>query len=604
MQLSIPLFDFDHKKAIADRRVVGLWRMMTGFRFAYIGAIASLGFSAVARSGISFLLGYLIDTVLGSPNAGAVLPLFAIGFVALAFVQGGFSFLSGKLAAHTSEGVTLRLRNYLFDHLQRLSFTYHDKTPTGDLIQRVTSDVDAIRRFFSEQAVGLGRIVLLFVINFIAMLFVNVPLALISVVVVPIIAVISLFFFQRISARYEKLQEQEAIVSTILQENLSGVRVVKAFARQEYEENKFEKASWQQYIFGRNLTILHSLYWPITDIITGIQLLVGYFVGATMAINGTITVGQYITYAGIIIWIIFPMRELGRLIVQMSTGLVSYDRIKEMLIQDREPLGEDDPAPVVHLEGEVVFENVGFAYNADMPVLHEVSFRAEPGDVIALIGSTGSGKTSLVNLLPRFYDYTSGSITLDGHELRDYPRAFLRRQIGIVEQEPFLFSRTIRENITYGVSRAVTDEEVIAAAKAAALHDVVMTFPEGYNTLIGERGVTLSGGQKQRVAVARTLLKDPRILILDDATSSVDTETEMEIRAALNTLMKNRTSFVIAHRIQTVMNADVIIVMNKGRIVQIGTHEQLLLEAGIYRQIYDVQSRIESEVEEEVNRVE
>lgn len=603
MQLSIPLFDFDHKKAIADRRLVGLWRMMTGFRLAYIGAIASLGFSAVARSGISFLLGYLIDTVLGSPTAGEVLPLFAIGFVALAFVQGGFSFLSGKLAAQTAEGVTLRLRNYLFDHLQRLSFTYHDKTPTGDLIQRVTSDVDAIRRFFSEQAVGLGRIVLLFVVNFIAMLFVNVSLALISVVVVPIIAVISLFFFQRISARYEKLQEQEAIVSTILQENLSGVRVVKAFARQEYEENKFEKASWQQYIFGRNLTIMHSLYWPITDIITGIQLLVGYFVGATMAINGTITVGQYITYAGIIIWIIFPMRELGRLIVQMSTGLVSYDRIKEILIQEREPLDEDDSAPVVHLEGEVVFKNVGFAYNADTPVLHNVSFRAEPGDVIALIGSTGSGKTSLVNLLPRFYDYTSGSITLDGYELREYPRAFLRRQIGIVEQEPFLFSRTIRENITYGVSRTVNDEEVIAAAKAAALHDVVMTFPEGYNTLIGERGVTLSGGQKQRVAVARTLLKDPRILILDDATSSVDTETEMEIREALNHLMKDRTSFVIAHRIQTVMNANMIIVMNKGRIVQMGTHEQLLLEPGIYRQIYDVQSRIESEVEEEVNRV-
>lgn len=603
MQLSIPLFDFDHKQAIAERRLLGLWRMMTGFRLTYIGAIVSLGISAAARAGIPFLLGYLVDTILVAPNASEKLPVFALGFVLLALVQGGFSFMSGRLAAKTAEGVTLRLRNYLFDHLQRLTFAYHDKTPTGDLIQRVTSDVDAIRRFFSEQAVGLGRIVLLFLINFVALLFVNSTLALLSVLVVPLVAAISVFFFRKISARYEKLQEQEAIVSTILQENLSGVRVVKAFARQAYEEDKFQKASWQQYLFGRNLVIMHSLYWPITDIITGIQLLFGYFVGATLVINGTLTVGEYITYAGIIVWIIFPMRELGRLIVQMSTGLVSYDRIKEMLIQDREPLGEDQPAPVKQLRGEVVFDNVGFAYNADTPVIHNISFRAAPGDVIALIGATGSGKTSLVNLLPRFYDYTSGSITIDGHELREYPRSFLRKNIGIVEQEPFLFSRTIRENITYGVSREVSDEEVIAAAKAAALHDVVMTFPDGYATLIGERGVTLSGGQKQRVAIARTLLKDPRILILDDATSSVDTETESSIREALRNLMQGRTSFIIAHRIQTVMDADKILVLNKGRVVQMGTHEELLQQPGIYRQIYDVQSRIESEVEEEVNLV-
>jgi ATP-binding cassette subfamily B protein len=337
--------------------------------------------------------------------------------------------------------------------------------------------------------------------------------------------------------------------------------------------------------------------------VCGAQILVGYYVGAMMAINGTITLGTYLAYMGMIIWIIFPMRNLGRLIVQISTGLVSYKRVMEIIREEREPLDAGDYHPDSAPRGELSFTDVGFEYETGKAVLENIDFQCKPGQMVALLGSTGSGKTTLVNLLPRFYDYTHGAIHLDDVELNRYPRRYLRQHIGIVEQEPFLFSRTIRENISYGVGREVSDEEVESAARAAAIHEVILTFPHGYNTLVGEKGVTLSGGQKQRVAIARTLLKNPRILILDDSTSSVDTETESEIRGALQNLMKERTTFVIAHRIQSIMDADLILVLDKGKIVQCGKHDELLNQEGIYRQIYNIQTRIEEELEKEIASV-
>jgi ATP-binding cassette subfamily B protein len=298
------------------------------------------------------------------------------------------------------------------------------------------------------------------------------------------------------------------------------------------------------------------------------------------------------------------MRNLGRLVVQTSTGLVSHERLMEIVRQEREPLTDGNIQPKGPVDGAIIFENVSFQYeDGTNEVLKNISFLCQPGQAIALLGSTGSGKTSLVNLLPRFHDYTEGHIFLDGVELKDYSREYLRRQIGIVEQEPFLFSRSIRENITYGVGHDVPQLEIEMAARAAAIHEVILTFPDGYNTLVGEKGVTLSGGQKQRVAVARTLLKNPRILILDDSTSSVDTETEAEIRSALNRLMENRTTFIIAHRIQSVMNADLILVMDKGAIVQMGQHAELVARDGIYKQIFNIQTRIDEELEEEIAEV-
>jgi ATP-binding cassette subfamily B protein len=294
------------------------------------------------------------------------------------------------------------------------------------------------------------------------------------------------------------------------------------------------------------------------------------------------------------------MRMLGRLVVQTSTGLVSFERVMTLIRESREPLDEHGFEAPAELRGDIQFEHVGFAYDAATPVLKDITFHCRPGQVIALLGATGSGKSSLVNLLPRFYDYSEGRLLLDGRELRDYARRYLRQNIGLVEQEPFLFSRSIRENIGYGAGRPVEAAEIEAAAKAAAIHDTIVAFPDGYDTIVGEKGVTLSGGQKQRVAIARTLLKNPRILIMDDSTSAVDTETEAEIRTALVSLMENRTTFIIAHRIQSVMDADLILVLDHGRIVQQGTHAELLSERGIYRRIYDIQTRIEAELERDL----
>lgn len=605
-QISVPKFDL--KKTISENRMKGLWRLLTGFRLHYTAATFSLGIAALARTGIYLLLRYFVDDVLGQSNAGVLstqairqLPLIALGFLGLAFIMGSFTFISGKLAAYTSEGITVRLRNYLLDHIQRLSFAYHDQSRTGDLVQRSTSDVDAIRRFFADQAIGIGRLTLLFTVNFIALLNLNTKLALVSVIAVPLIIITSIYFFRKVSKLYEQYQKQDSVLSSTLQENLSGVRVVKAFARQSYEREKFDLENIEKYKRGRHLLIMHSAFWPLSDILCGFQMLGGFAIGAVMAINGTITVGTYLAYAGLIIWLIWPMRHLGRLIVQTSTGLVSFGRILEIIKQEQEPLSAGSSISSSELRGEIIFSNVGFGYAQNEIILHDITFQCKPGQSIALLGSTGSGKTSLVNLLPRFYEYTSGKLTLDGYELKKLSRNFLRQIIGIVEQEPFLFSRTIRENIIYGVSHEISQEEVIEAAKAAAIHEVILTFPKGYDTLVGEKGVTLSGGQKQRIAIARTLLKNPRILILDDATSSVDPETEVAIRSALKNLMTDRTSFIIAHRVQSVMNADVILVLDKGRIVQQGIHDDLITKDGIYRQIFEMQTHIEKEIEKEIN---
>jgi len=601
---------FDFRKVLGKRKLAGIWQMMTSYRLAYATANFSLGISALAKTATYLLLRNFADTILGTttPFAGTLsrtLILIAAGFVLLAVVEGSFAFFSGRLAAYSAEGITRRLRNFLFDHIQRLSFSYHSKTPTGDLIERVTSDMDSVRNFFNEQAIGVGRILLLFVINFAAIWLLSWKLALASIMIIPLILFVSIWFFKRISRAYETYQEQEAILSTTLQENLTGVRVVKAFARQEYESNKFEKDNWEKFLRGKKLLKMQSLFWPLSDVACGIQMLGGFIFAAILAIRGEITVGTYPAYVGLVVWLIWPMRNLGRLIVNTSTGLVSYDRLMEIVKQEREPLSDGSVPPGDPIKGQIIFDNVTFQYeDSGSEVIKEVSFQCQPGQSVALLGSTGSGKTTLVNLLPRFHEYTDGHILLDGVELKNYSREYLRRQIGIVEQEPFLFSRSIRENITYGVGREVPQPEIEKATRAAAVHDVILGFPDGYNTLVGEKGVTLSGGQKQRIAVARTLLKNPRILILDDSTSSVDTETEAEIRYALNLLMEGRTTFIIAHRIQSVMNADLILVMDKGRVIQMGRHGSLINQEGMYRQIYDIQTRIDRELEAEISKAE
>lgn len=621
----------DLKFTVTKSRLVGLWRMMTGFHWLYAGALVAIVLGALVRASYYRVVRYVIDVVVGDGENLGQLPWLALSFVGLAVLEGGLAYARGTWSAKTAEGITLRLRNYLYDHIQRLPFAFHDYAKTGELIQRSTSDVDALRRFYADQALGIGRIVALFVVNFTMLLRMNTRLGWLSIVVMPVIVVMSYWFFGRVSKAYDRYQDQEAKLSTTLQENLTGVRVVKAFARQSYEMEKFNRENWEKYRRGKKLLIMHSLYWPFSDVLCAAQTILVMGVGATMAMRGEITVGTYVAVMGMVIWIIWPLRNLGRLIVQVSTGLVSYRRVADIIEQDREDIVAGTVSPETRIRGAVTFENVSFSYEPKavlqehkdekkkdaepekkeeelkpVEVLHDISFHCEPGDVVALLGSTGSGKTSIINLLLRFYDYQEGSLLLDGVELKDYPRSLLRHNVGIVEQEPFLFSRSIRENIAYGAGRdagagrEVSQEEIEQAARAAAIHDIVVTFPDGYNTIVGEKGVTLSGGQRQRVAIARALLKNPRILVLDDATSSVDTETEEQIQQALEVLIPGRTTFIIAHRIQSVMKADLILVLDKGRIVQSGTHADLICQDGLYRDIYEIQSRIEEEIAEEV----
>ncbi len=595
--------EYDLRESLSANRFIGLWKLMKGYQWHYLGATTALGISAASRTGIYLMLGFYVDEVLKKGRFDRTFLFAVLGFLLLIISQATFSFISGWLAAKTAEGTTRRLRDYLFDHIQRLTYAYHAESKTGDLLERATSDVDTIRRFFADQAIGVGRIVLIFVINLVAIYRLNTKLAWVSIIIIPVILVISTLFFKKLSKAYEAYQEQEAVISTNLQENLSGVRVVKAFARQGYEIYKFDQSNWEKFLRGKKLNMMHSLFWPISDIICAAQLIFGQYTAAIMAIEGQISLGEYLTYAGLIGWIIWPIRNLGRLIIDTSRGLVSFKRISEVLNEKQEPLLEGSVSMEYQVHGDIKFENVSFQYEEDTPVLEEVSFECKAGDVVALLGSTGSGKTSLVNLLPRFYDVNQGCILLDGIDLKAYPRHFLRSQIGIVEQEPFLFSCSIKENITYGLSTPVSDEQVEQAAKFAAIHDVILSFPNGYETLVGERGVTLSGGQKQRVAIARALLLNPKILILDDSTSSVDMETEALIRQALKHLMQTRTTFLIAHRIQSIMNADLILVFDKGRIVQSGTHETLLNQPGMYQQIFEIQTRIDDALEKEIASV-
>ena len=600
---SIPA-TFDLRAALHANRLVGLWRTMQGFRLAYFGATAALAVSALAKTCTFLLLGYFADQVLQrgvyfGGTLGATLGYIGLGFVALAAVEGSFAFLSGRLAAYTAEGITRRVRDFLFDHIQRLSFSYHSRTPTGDLIERVTSDVNSLRKFFSEQAIGIGRIILLFAVNWAAILSINARLGWSSVVAIPAVLLASLWFFKKVTERYEEYQAQEAVLSTTLQENLTGVRVVKAFARQDFEKGKFEKDNSGKYVKGRLLVVMHALFWPLSDVILGLQMLAGFILAALMVIGGEITIGNYLTYVGLVVWLIWPIRNLGRVIVETSTGMVSYGRLMEIVRQQREPLADGKIRPSGPVHGDVRFENVAFTYDdGNLEVLRGLSFHIQPGQSLALVGATGSGKTSLVNLLPRFHEYSAGRILLDGIELREYSREYLRGQIGIVQQEPFLFSRSIRDNIAYGVGRPVSQDELERAAKAAAIHDAILGFPHGYDTLVGEKGVMLSGGQKQRITIARTLVKNPRILILDDSTSSVDIDTEAEIRTALFALMQDRTTFIIAHRIQSVMHADVILVLERGRVMQMGRHDELIRDAhGIYRRMSDIQTRVDEELQ-------
>jgi ATP-binding cassette subfamily B protein len=558
------------------------------------------------------IIGAAIDKGLGLDPATTgnmhLLWFYGIAIIILSLMRGLLSFGQTYFAEYAGQKVAYDLRNKLYDRIQRLSFAFHDKSQTGQLMSRATQDIEGVRFFLSMIAVRVVNLILTVVVITVILLKTNWSLTLLSFATIPVIAYVAIRFGVTMFPLWTKIQQRFAAINTALQENLSGARVVKAFSRQKLEIEKFEKETQLLYEPQLINARMNAVRGPLFNVLTAASTGLVLWYGGTLVFKNVLTAGELTTFYLYLGYIIPPIRMIGPQINMTSRAMASGKRIFEILDTESAVKEKPNAGLLSDIKGDVKFNDVNFSYESaktdktSRNILEDINIEAKSGEMIALLGSTGSGKTTLVNLIPRFYDVTSGSITIDGVDIRDVTLASLRRHIGIVQQDAFLFSATIRDNIAYGAVNA-SDEEVIAAAKTAQLHDFVMTLPEKYDTWVGERGVTLSGGQKQRLAIARTLLIDPRILILDDSTSSVDTETEFLIQQALRALMKGRTTFVIAQRLQTVKDAQQIFVLDKGKIVERGNHTQLLQDSKIYREIYELQLRAQEEaLGSEVNK--
>jgi ATP-binding cassette, subfamily B, multidrug efflux pump len=522
-------------------------------------------------------------------NAPQALMTALVAILVFALLRGVFSFLQAFWAEKNSQSVAYDLRNDLYAKIQQLSFAYHDKNQTGQLMIRATDDVEKVRLFIGQGLLQLVGAVILLSGTVIILFSSNVALAWTAMPILPIAIVLFGVFASLAQPMFTKVQQKLSTLNTVLQENLAGVKVIKAFTREKEQQAKFRAAADDTMNQSIAVNRLFTFLFPLVFLIANLGQAAILYVGGKQIIVGTLSIGAWQEFSLYLMYLFFPIMMFGAIVTQMGQASASADRVFEILDAESDIVDKPNASKLPAVKGNVKFENVTFRYvGGGDPVLKNVTFEAKSGETIALLGATGSGKTSIINLLPRFYDPVEGSITIDGHDLRDVTLDSLRSQIGIVLQETTLFSGTIRENIAFGKPDA-TLEEVQAAAKSAAAHDFIMSFPDGYNTHVGERGTTLSGGQKQRVAIARALLLDPRILILDDSTSSVDVTTEAHIQAALETLMKGRTSFVIAQRISTVINADKILVLEKGEIVAQGKHAQLMEEEPIYAEIYNSQ---------------
>lgn len=523
-------------------------------------------------------------------SAAAIIVLFAV-------IRGIFSFVQAYMAESVSQGIAFDFRNEIFAKIQRLSFSYHDKHQTGQLMIRATDDVEKVRLFIAQGLVLAVQALILLVVTLIILFVTNWKLTLVILPTLPIALVLFMVFGAVTQPLFAQAQIKISRMNTVLQESLAGLKVVKAFAREDYEQERFNSAATD--VMRQNIAISRTMafLFPLVFLIAQLgQAAILYF-GGRQIINGDLGLGEYQKFSLYLIYVFFPLGQLGFIISLMAQASASAARIFEILDTESDVTDAPNAVELGEIRGQVTFKNVTFRYfHSSTPVLQNVSFTAQPGQTVALLGATGSGKTTIINLIPRFYDPSEGQILIDGRDIREVTIESLRSQIGIVLQETNLFSGTIRDNIAFGRSDASMDE-IIEAAKAAAAHEFIMSFPDGYNTLVGERGTTLSGGQKQRIAIARALILNPRLLILDDSTSSVDLITERHIQQALDHLMEGRTSFVIAQRISTVKNADLILVLDKGQIAAQGTHAELMEISPIYAEIYH--SQLIGDVEEE-----
>jgi ATP-binding cassette subfamily B multidrug efflux pump len=583
-----------------------LWRLrpfIYAYRLPVILALLTILSITAAQLVIPAIIQQVIDVGLARGEIGflinAALLIIGIGVIhaALTYFQ---SYLSEWIAAH----IGYDLRNQLYDHIQHLPFTYHDHAQTGQLISRCIEDVRSIERFTGYGVVDLIRLSLLLV-GIVVLLFIQNP-NLAAITLIPMIPLVLMTsnFGTRIGKLFLAVDNALGELSSRLQENVTGVQVVRAFAREPHEIHRFDDAN--RNLYEARVTVLTewSKIMPTSNLLVTLGTILILWFGGRMVLGGEITIGEVVAFNGYLLLLAAPAQQLTWLVNMAGEAIAGVQRTFEILDKVPDIQSPADAIVLPSLSGRVEFQGICFRYKGENShALEDINLIVEPNQLIALIGPTGSGKTSLVNLIPRFYDASEGALLVDGHDVKQVDLFSLRRQIGIVLQTSLLFSASIRENIAYGRPDA-SEEEIIAAAKAAQAYDFILEFPDGFDTIVGERGVTLSGGQRQRVAIARALLMDPRILILDDSTSSVDTQTERLIQKALDKLMEGRTTFVIAHRLTTVRRADLILVMNEGGIVEQGTHKELLQLNGLYREIYDLQLRDQEQFQEEMEALE
>jgi ATP-binding cassette subfamily B protein len=534
-----------------------------------------------------------IDDGLAAGNAQALF-IAGVTILAVALVRAFAGFGQRYFGDWLSHRAGYDLRNHFYDSVQNQPFSFHDRSHTGDMMSRATSDISETERFTGIGLADLLATIMLLTGVIIAMLLAAPRLALIALLPMPVLIFATIRFGGKIRPMFKRIQEQMGVLSTTMQESMTGIHLVKAFAREPYELQKFDKENdaW----FEQRFRVIRAWAnnWPFFSFLVALSIFLLLWFGGPLAMVGAITAGTLFALISYVLMLNGPVQRLGFLVNLAATAGASASRVFDIMDTPSEIVEKENGNQAQQIEGDVRFEGVSFAYHAGVQILQDVSFYAHPGQKIALIGPTGSGKSTVTNLILRFYDVRDGRVLVDGVDVRDWQLKSLRSHIGIVQQDPFLFSQSMAENIAYGRPHA-SDEEIVAAAKAAHADKFIQELSEGYDTRIGERGVTLSGGQKQRVAIARALLTDPRILILDDSTSSVDTETEHLIQEALEVLMEGRTTFIIAQRLLTLKNADVILVLDHGRIVERGPHDDLLAQKGLYRQIYDLQLKDQEE---------
>jgi len=585
-----------------------IWRTLAGQRLRYGAAISALVIASCFLYLVPLIPQAVLDGVIpetpehasastrwvvsvlgGREHVRANLWSPCLVVVGLTALAGVFTYLRGRWSAAASESIVRGVRDQLYDHLQHLPCTYLDQAETGDVIQRCTSDVETLRKFLASQVVEIGRAVIMLLVPIPLMLAIDPGMTLVSLTLIPVICAFSFVFFRRIKSAFTEADEAEGAMTTRIQENLTGVRVVRAFARQEFETSRFEEKNHVHRDLDYRLYVLMARFWSSSDLLCFLQKGLVVAAGVYWLIAGTLGVGAFFFFITAVNMFIWPVRQLGRILTDLGKAVVALGRLDEILGEAREA----DPvqaSEVTHLGGEVEFRNVSFSHG-EQAVLRDVSFRLEAGRTLAILGPSGSGKSTIVSLLLRLYDYEQGSIRLGGHELSTLERRFVRERCAVVMQEPFLFSKTIGANVRLGHA-AASEEEMIAATKSACIHAAIVEFDEGYETLVGERGVTLSGGQRQRVALSRALLQRPSVLILDDALSAVDMETERSILDRLEGVRGRQTTIVIAHRLSTLMRADAILVLDAGRVVQRGDHASLLEEDGPYRRLWEIQTSL------------